>query len=110
MKRLNLKKGLKQLLLLVAALIVAAPAVPAFAQPDRDRAREEHRQQYQRREPERRDHERPERYERDSREHRDYRFAYREPHVFGPSCYTQSGYWAWDGWQHVWVPPQTVCD
>ncbi len=107
MKRMNLKRSLKQLLLLVAAFLVAAPAVPAFAQPDRDRAREEHRQQYERREPERRDQGR---HDRDRREHREYRFAYREPHVFGPSCYTQSGYWAWNGWQHVWVPPQTVCD
>ncbi len=110
MKKLNLKKNWKQLLLLVATLAVAAPAVPAFAQPDRDRGREEHRQQYERRQPERRDRERHERFDRDRREHREYRFAYREPYVYGPSCYTQGGYWSWNGWQHVWVPQQTVCD
>jgi Ni/Co efflux regulator RcnB len=109
MKSLNLKRNMKQLLLLVAAFVVAVPAVPAFAQPDRHQERQEHRQQYERREPERRDHERHERFDRDRREHREYRFAYRGSYV-GPSCYTQGGYWTWDGWQHVWVPPQTVCD
>ena len=41
-------------------------------------------------------------------EHHDFRFVYPAPYV-APYCSTQPGYWAWDGWQHLWVPPQTVC-
>ncbi len=37
------------------------------------------------------------------------RFGFVYPAPYAP-CYTQRGYWAWDGWQHLWIPPQTFCE
>ncbi len=105
-----MKMNLKRILLALAVLSLALPTASAIAEPDRDSGRQEHRQQYERQRPERRDNARRD-YERRGHEQwrdRDHRFVYREPFV-APYCYTQGGHWTWDGWQHVWVPPETVC-
>ena len=91
---------MKNVVFVLAALSVALTAAPAAAaQRGRDEGfRGGHREE--RVIHERRPHERW--------EHRGFRFVY-PAHYVAPYCYTQPGYWAWDGWQHVWVPPQTVC-
>jgi hypothetical protein len=65
---------------------------------------------------------RGERMERHEREHRDgvrrgyphwgqRRFGFLYPAPYAPrACYTQRGYWAWDGWQHLRIPPRTFCE
>ena len=92
----------KSLLFGIVALSLALTTVPAAAvQRERDEGfRGGHREERQV----------PERQNRDRWEHRDRdrRFAFRA-HYAAPSCYTQPGYWAWDGWQQVWVAPQTIC-
>lgn len=40
--------------------------------------------------------------------HRPFGFRLSVPYA-APHCYTRYGYWAWDGWRYVWVPPRTVC-
>lgn len=103
-------KKTRRLLLMLLALLLALTTAPAFADSPRNQGfRDGHRM-------ERRDagHHEGERQERERAEHgrwehRDFRFAFPAPYV-APYCYTQAGYWTWDGWQYVWVPPQTVCD
>ena len=91
---------MRSVVLVLVALSVALTAGPAAAaQRGRDEGfRGGHRE-------ERVTHER---HIHERWEHRDFRFAYPAPYV-APYCSTQPGYWAWDGWQHLWVPPQTVC-
>ncbi len=99
MVNLNMKK---KLLLGIVALSVALPAVPAFADKNDDarhRIERQHRHE---------EHWKHEREARQRREHRDHRFAFREP-FFGPRCFTRDGYWTYDGWQRVWVPPERIC-
>jgi hypothetical protein len=103
-------KTIKHLLLMLVALTLALTTVPAFADSDRHEGfRDEHRVERPGRE-----HREGERQERERaghvvREYREFRFAFPAPYV-APYCYTQAGYWAWDGWQNVWVPPQTICE
>ena len=102
-------RSITSLLLGLVALSLALTATPAAAVAER------HEGFRGRPRVERQEHARPE-HERQARgredhdrwEHHDFRFAYPVPYV-APYCYTQDGYWAWDGWQYAWVPPQTVC-
>lgn len=97
-------RSLKRLLLVLVALTLGVTAAPAAArewgESFRGGYREERRES---REQERREHERW--------EHRRFRhFGFVFPALsVAPYCYAQGGYWAWDGWQYVWAPPQTVC-
>lgn len=96
----------RNLLFGLVALSLALTAAPAIAERERDEGfragHSEERQVYEHRDRDRWAHDRREDRDRDSR------LAYRAPYV-APSCYTQPGYWGWDGWQQMWVPPQTVC-
>ncbi len=103
-------KPIKHLLLMLVALTLALTAAPAFADSERHEGfRDEHRVDRQERQ-----HHEGERQERErewhvGRGHRYFRFAFPAPYV-APYCYTQAGYWAWNGWRYVWTPPETVCD
>ncbi len=48
-------------------------------------------------------------WERERWRHRHFAYFVPAPYYAAPYCYRQQGYWAWDGWRHVWVPPATVC-
>ena len=96
------------------ALTLALTAAPAAAiQRERDEGfRGWHREEWQ--VTERRDN----REAQVPREHRQWKhqrwedrhFSFVSPVPYAaPNCFTRPGYWAWDGWQHLWVPPQTVC-
>ena len=98
-------KTMKPLLLVLVMLALALTASPAAAerrseQGFRGGQREERQMQEHRDYHGRGEHARPERHDHD--------FAYRVPYS-APYCYTQNGYWTWDGWQQVWVPAQTIC-
>ncbi len=101
---MNTKKNLLFGLVALSLALTAAPAV-AIERGREDGFRGGHREERQ--VPEHRDRNR---WAHDRREHRDRdsRLVFRSPYV-APACYTQPGYWAWDGWQQVWVPPQTLC-
>jgi hypothetical protein len=92
---------MKSLVFGLVALSVALTAAPAVAYERNEvmRHREEHAERL------RRAHER---WEREQWEHRNFRYAYRPPYA-AAHCFTRPGFWAWDGWQHVWVRPRTVC-
>lgn len=96
---------MKHRLLVLAALTLMVTATPALADSGREGGvRGGHRV-------ERWEHQRHER-EGEGRNRwgrRSFGFVYPVPYV-APYCYTQDGYWGWDGWQYVWVPPQTVCE
>lgn len=102
-------KTIKHLLLMLVALTLALTAAPAFADTDRNEGfRNRHRVERQERGHHEGKRQERERTEHRWRGHRDFRFAFPAPYV-APYCYTQAGYWAWNGWQYAWVPPQTVC-
>jgi hypothetical protein len=108
--RRTIMKTIKHLLLMVIALTLALTAAPAFADSDRhERFRDERRVERQWREHHEGERREREREEHGLREHRVFRFAFPAPY-FASYCYALDGYWAWDGWQYVWTPPQTVCD
>ena len=89
----------KWFVFVLAALSLALTAVPAAA--DRDdywEGRRDERREAQ----ERRDRELRELRERERREERRLGFL-------GPNCYSEGGYWAWDGFERVWVPSRTIC-
>ncbi len=90
----------------LVALSLAMTATPAAAlrRESEDRFRSGYREEQVEREHRDRD------YHRRAHERREYRYrlAYRAPY-FAPSCYRQPGYWAWDGWQRVWVRSLTAC-
>lgn len=95
-------KIMKRGLLLMVALALALTAAPAAAARGRDEGfRGGHRE-------ERRAHEERELPRHERWEHGGLGFVFPAPYA-APYCYSQDGYWAWDGWQYVWVPPQTVC-
>ncbi len=92
-------RNMKQVLLGIVVLTVALTAAPAAAERGRGEGFRGHREARQERH-EGREHERW--------EHRGSGFFFPVPYA-APFCYPQHGYWAWNGWQYVWVPPQMVC-
>ena len=104
MKNIQRMMGpMKSLVFGLAALGVAVTAAPAPAAAyDRDEAFREcaHHEA-----PSRQEHGR---LERERWEHRNFKPAYRPPYV-ASHCFTQPGYWTWDGWQYVWVQPGPIC-
>jgi hypothetical protein len=98
-------RTMKHLLLVLVTLVMALTAVPAAAERDREQEfRRGHRDEWVQHEGRAHD-----RWDHDRWAHHDSRFASRVPRA-AHYCSRQGGYWAWDGWQQVWVPPQTVCE
>ncbi len=116
-------RHVKRFLLLGVALALALTAAPAFADRDegsRGGPRAQHEERFRgdgfRGGHEERE-EREEHEEHERREHGGFGYVapypyYAEPYAVpyaGPDCYAQDGYWAWNGYQYVWIPPQNVC-
>lgn len=104
-------RTMKGLLLVLLALTLGLTAAPAAAQNERDEGfqRVNHERWEARERHGRREHERWGHRHWGHRHwgHRHFGFAFPAP--YAAPCYWRTGYWAWNGWQYVWVPARTVC-